>query len=60
SLKIRSKPYPRTGLIDAVSVSHPPYPVYWFVMQIGMIIGFATAFPMNWVLIKTGVKEPCI
>lgn len=38
----------------------PDSPVYWFMMQIGMVIGFATAFPMNWLLIKTGVKEPCM
>jgi len=27
-------------------------------MQIGMVIGFATSYPMNWWLIKKGVKEP--
>ena len=32
--------------------------VYWWMMQIGMILGFITAFPMNWILIKTGIKEP--
>lgn len=32
--------------------------VYWWMMQIGMILGFLTAFPMNWVLIKYGIKEP--
>jgi hypothetical protein len=32
-------------------------PVYWFMMQIGMIAGFATSYPMNWFLIKTGIKE---
>ncbi|MGI9556606.1 MAG: DUF4396 domain-containing protein [Solirubrobacterales bacterium] len=29
---------------------------YWFLMQIGMMIGFATAYPVNWLLIKRGVK----
>lgn len=38
----------------------PDSATYWFMMQIGMIIGFATAFPMNWLLIKSGVKEPCM
>jgi hypothetical protein len=28
-------------------------------MQIGMAFGFATAFPVNYWLIKKGVKEPC-
>jgi hypothetical protein len=36
---------------------HPDSPVYWFMMQIGMIIGFATAFPVNWWLVKSGLKE---
>jgi hypothetical protein len=26
-------------------------------MQIGMVIGFATSYPMNWWLIRTGLKE---
>ena len=36
---------------------HPDSPVYWFMMQIGMVVGFATSFPMNWWLIKRGLKE---
>lgn len=31
-------------------------PVYWFLMQIGMIIGFGTAYPINIWLIKRGIK----
>lgn len=31
--------------------------VFWFVMQVGMIAGFITAYPVNWWLIKKGVKE---
>ncbi len=36
---------------------HPNSPVYWFLMQIGMIIGFATAWPANVWLIRRGIKE---
>ncbi|KHL04211.1 membrane protein [Sinomonas humi] len=36
---------------------HPDSPVYWFLMQIGMVIGFATAWPANVWLIRRGVKE---
>lgn len=36
---------------------HPDTPVYWFLMQIGMIIGFATAWPANVWLIRRGIKE---
>lgn len=32
-------------------------PVYWFMMQIGMLAGFATSYPMNWFLIRSGIKE---
>lgn len=35
----------------------PTSPVFWFMMQIAMLVGFCTAYPMNWFLIKTGVKE---
>jgi hypothetical protein len=36
---------------------HPDSPVYWFMMQIGMILGFLTAFPVNAWLIRRGIKE---
>ena len=36
---------------------HPNSPVYWFLMQIGMILGFFTAWPMNVWLIRRGIKE---
>ena len=26
-------------------------------MQVGMMIGFATAYPMTWWLLKMGIKE---
>ncbi|MDQ6845876.1 MAG: DUF4396 domain-containing protein [Bacteroidota bacterium] len=32
-------------------------PLFWFMMQIAMMLGFITAFPMNWWLIKKGIKE---
>ena len=39
---------------------HPPMPdepVYWLSMQVGMVLGFATAYPVNWWLIRSGIKE---
>ncbi|MBW4025232.1 MAG: DUF4396 domain-containing protein [Proteobacteria bacterium] len=30
---------------------------FWFMMQIAMIFGFITAYPVNWWLIKSGIKE---
>ncbi|KHK90731.1 DUF4396 domain-containing protein [Novosphingobium malaysiense] len=32
-------------------------PEFWFAMQLAMICGFATAFPVNWWLISAGIKE---
>ena len=32
-------------------------PLFWFMMQIAMLLGFLTAYPMNWWLIKKGIKE---
>jgi hypothetical protein len=31
-------------------------PTYWFMMQIGMVIGFIASFPSNWYLVWAGVK----
>ncbi len=31
--------------------------MFWWMMQIGMPLGFCTAFPINWWLIKKGIKE---
>ena len=33
-------------------------PVFWFMMQIAMLFGFATAFPVNRWLLKKKIKEP--
>jgi hypothetical protein len=30
---------------------------YWFMMQIAMIAGFLTTYPVNWWLIRRGIKE---
>lgn len=30
---------------------------FWFMMQIAMMFGFITAYPVNWRLIRRGVKE---
>ncbi len=32
-------------------------PLFWFMMQIAMLLGFITAYPINWWLIKKGIKE---
>ena len=32
-------------------------PLFWFMMQIGMLFGFLTAYPINWWLLKKHIKE---
>ena len=34
----------------------PTSPTYWFMMQIGMVLGFIASFPANWYLVRAGVK----
>jgi hypothetical protein len=36
----------------------PLQPAYWFLMQIGMIIGYCTSYPANWFLVRIGIKQP--
>jgi hypothetical protein len=35
----------------------PAHAAYWFLMQIGMVLGFITAYPVNVWLIRRGIKE---
>ena len=46
--------YFRPLLGKLVEVSTPEF---WFTMQIAMLAGFATSYPVNWWLIKVGIKE---
>lgn len=32
-------------------------PQFWAVMQVAMVVGFVTAYPVNWWLVRVGVKE---
>lgn len=32
-------------------------PVFWLMMQLAMVLGFLTAYPVNWWLITSGLKE---
>jgi hypothetical protein len=32
-------------------------PVFWFMMQLAMLAGFLTAYPVNWWLVRSGIKE---
>jgi hypothetical protein len=30
---------------------------FWFMMQVAMLVGFLTSYPVNWWLLKKGIKE---
>ena len=32
-------------------------PVFWFMMQVAMLCGFLTTCPVNWWLLRAGLKE---
>jgi hypothetical protein len=32
-------------------------PEFWFMMQLAMLCGFLTSYPVNWWLIRRGLKE---
>ncbi|QQE81187.1 DUF4396 domain-containing protein [Alicyclobacillus sp. SO9] len=40
-----------------VHVPEPTNLLYWFMMQIAMMLGFATSYPANWILVKSGIKH---
>lgn len=35
----------------------PASTLFWFMMQIAMVAGFLTAYPVNWWLVSSGIKE---
>src|SRR5699024_11190085 len=45
------------ALVLLPSAHDPGSAVFWFMMQIGMILGFATTYPANWWLISRGIKH---
>jgi hypothetical protein len=36
---------------------HADHVEFWFLMQVGMVLGFVTAYPVNWWLVARGLKE---
>ena len=38
-------------------LAEPGQPEFWMAMQIAMLAGFCTSYPMNWLLVRNGVKE---
>ena len=32
-------------------------PIFWYMMQIALLAGFLTSYPVNWWLLRAGIKE---
>ena len=35
----------------------PDQPVFWLMIQLSMLCGFITPYPLNWWLMRTGIKN---
>lgn len=46
-----------THFVFFAKMPKPNSPVFWFMMQIAMMLGFLTSYPANWVLVKKGIKH---
>jgi len=54
-----------TGMVPTVmilkthikSASDPTTPSFWFVMSMGLLVGFVIAYPMNWWLVANHLKH---
>ena len=46
----------RRTMLDQIRPHGLTSPTYWFMMQIGMVLGFIASFPANWYLVRAGVK----
>ncbi len=44
-------------LLFSPETLRPNNPVFWFMMQIGMVCGFLTSYPVNWWLLSKKIKE---
>ncbi len=36
---------------------HPSAPAFWFIMSMALLVGFITAYPMNWWLVSHHLKH---
>jgi hypothetical protein len=43
--------------MQIASRTDPPTPAFWFVMSVGLLIGFVIAYPMNWWLVANHLKH---
>jgi len=44
--------------MKSVPASHDPSgPAFWFVMSMALLVGFITAYPMNWWLVSRHMKH---
>ena len=43
---------------DMAAMMSPGRIEYWFMMQIAMLCGFVLSYPVNWWLVRAGIKQP--
>lgn len=54
-----------TGMVPTVmalksqiaAATHPTTPSFWFIMSMGLLVGFIVAYPMNWWLVANHLKH---
>lgn len=46
-----------TRVFFVTNVPHPTSILFWFMMQLATMIGFGTSYPVNWLLVKKGIKH---
>lgn len=39
------------------TADNPTSPAFWFVMSMGLLVGFVVAYPMNWWLVANHLKH---
>ena len=42
---------------EIAAAAHPTTPAFWFVMSMGLLVGFIVAYPMNWWLVANHLKH---
>ncbi|MGY0694928.1 DUF4396 domain-containing protein [Virgibacillus sp. FSP13] len=46
-----------THYVFFIEMPKPDTAIFWFMMQIAMMLGFLTSYPANWILVKKGIKH---
>ncbi len=53
-------PMMRFGMSQVPAAMSPMKPAFWFIMSMALLVGFITAYPMNWWLVSRHMKHGMI